>query len=147
MILHIHVCKTLFAKQPARYDDRRLKEYLLFAECPKDCSHHMIAHTHWPLTRYVKLRDAHAPGMPEAFSPPRIAKKTAIYRSRHASRHVRLARPMMHVGIANPALAGNTIPAFPTHAQPVISRIWQKSLWNGSTTHKYAATFTESRVL
>ena len=30
-----------------------------------------------PLTRYVKLRIAHAPGMPWAFSPPLTSKETA----------------------------------------------------------------------
>ena len=57
---------------------------------------------HGPLTRYVKLCVAHAPGMPGTFSPPPTSKETASYRSRHASRHVRNARAVMHVGIANP---------------------------------------------
>ena len=55
---------------------------------------------HVPLTRYVKLRVAHAPGIPGTFSPPLISKETASYRSRHASRHVRHARAVVHVGIA-----------------------------------------------
>ena len=54
-----------------------------------------------PLARYVKLRVAHAPGMPGTFSPPPTSNETAIKRSRHASRHVRDARAVMHVGIAN----------------------------------------------
>ena len=32
---------------------------------------------HGPLARYVKLRVAHAPGMPGTFSPPPISKETA----------------------------------------------------------------------
>ena len=44
---------------------------------------------HGPLTRYVKLRIAHAPGMPGTFPPPQTSKETASLRSRHASRHVR----------------------------------------------------------
>ena len=32
---------------------------------------------HWPLTRYVILRFAHAPGMPGTFSPPPTPKETA----------------------------------------------------------------------
>ena len=36
----------------------------------------------------------------ERFPPPPISKKTASQRSRHASRHVRDARAVMHVGIA-----------------------------------------------
>ena len=58
---------------------------------------------HGPLTKYVKLRIAHVPGMPRTFSPPLTSKETtARLRSRHASRHVRQARAVMHVGIAYP---------------------------------------------
>ena len=52
---------------------------------------------HGPLTRYVKLQVAHAPGMPGKFFPAAVFKGN---RSRHASRHVRDARAVMHVGIA-----------------------------------------------
>ena len=34
-----------------------------------------------PLTRYVKLRVTHAPGMPGTFSPPPTLKEAACYRS------------------------------------------------------------------
>ena len=44
---------------------------------------------HGPHTRYAKLRDTHAPGMPVTFYPSPISKETVSYRSRHASRHVR----------------------------------------------------------
>ena len=54
-----------------------------------------------PLTRYVKLRVAHAPGMPGTFSPPPTSKENASQRTRHPSRHVRDARAVMHVGISN----------------------------------------------
>ena len=40
--------------------------------------------------------------MPGTFSPTPTSKETTIKRSRHASRHVRPARAVMHVGIANP---------------------------------------------
>ena len=33
--------------------------------------------SHGPLTRYVKLRVTHVPGMPGAFSPPPTSKETA----------------------------------------------------------------------
>ena len=59
-----------------------------------------------PLTRYVKLLVAHAPGIPGTFSPPPTSKETASQRSRHASRHVRHARAVMHVGITNPRWRG-----------------------------------------
>ena len=62
---------------------------------------------HGPLTRYVKLRVARAPGMPGTLSPQLASKETASQRSRHASMHVRPARAVMHVGIANPRWRGN----------------------------------------
>ena len=61
---------------------------------------------YWPLTRYVNLRVAHAPGIPGTFSPPPISKETDSYRSRHVSRHVRYARAVMHVGIPKPRWRG-----------------------------------------
>ena len=82
---------------------------------------------HGPLDRYAKSRVAHAPGMPGTFSPPPTSKKTAIWRSRHASRHVRHARAVMHAGIATPRWRGKTLPAFPAHAQLAILRIWQEA--------------------
>ena len=36
-----------------------------------------IGLNHVPLTRYVKLRVAHAPGIPGTFSPPLTSKETA----------------------------------------------------------------------
>ena len=41
-----------------------------------------------------ELRVAHAPGMQETFAP-----SPAVKRYRHASRHVRDARAVMHEGI------------------------------------------------
>ena len=61
-----------------------------------------IAHTHGPVTRYVNLWVAHAPGMPGAFSQPPTSKDTASYRFWYASRHVRDARAVIHVGVSNP---------------------------------------------
>ena len=54
-----------------------------------------------PLTRYEKLRVAHAPGMPGTFSPTPTSNYTASKRSLHTSRHVPHARVVMHGGIAN----------------------------------------------
>ena len=57
---------------------------------------------------------------------------TAGQRSRHASRHVRDKRAVMHTRIANwrfllKSVAGKTFPAFPAHAQPAILRIWHEA--------------------
>ena len=59
-------------------------------------SSHQLTAIHGPLTRYIKLRIAHALGMSETFSPPPTPKQTASYRSRHVSRHVCDARAVMH---------------------------------------------------
>ena len=48
----------------------------------------------------TKLQLAHAPGIPGMFYPP-TSKETASYRSRHALRHMRDARAVMHVSIPN----------------------------------------------
>ena len=45
-------------------------------------------------------------GKPGTFSPPPNSKGTASLRSRYASRHVRHAHAVMHVGIANPRRRG-----------------------------------------
>ena len=65
-----------------------------------------FVYVYGPLARYVKLRVAHAPGMPGTFSQPLTSKKTASYRSRHASRHMRDARSVTHVGMAKPQRRG-----------------------------------------
>ena len=56
---------------------------------------------HGSLTSYVKLRVAHAPGIPGNVFPATDSVKTASHRPRYASRHVRDERAMMHIGIAN----------------------------------------------
>ena len=61
---------------------------------------------HGPLAKYVKLRVAHPPWTSGTFSPSPISKETACWRSRHAPRHVRPARAVMHVGIVNPRWRG-----------------------------------------
>ena len=55
---------------------------------------------HGPLSRYVKLRVAHAPGMPGTFSPSPTSKETTNYPA------CITARAVMHPGIANPRWRG-----------------------------------------
>ena len=59
--------------------------------CFRHCSPFVILmlQQNGALTRYAKLRVAHASGIPGTFSPPLTSKETASQRSRHASRHVR----------------------------------------------------------
>ena len=80
-----------------------------------------------PLTRYVKLRVAHAPGMPGTFFPVtdikgnrELAIPTCI-----TARAWRTCRDTCRDRL--PAMAGKTFPAFPAHAQTSILRIWQEA--------------------
>ena len=66
------------------------------------CSHASLG----PLARYVKLRVAHAPGMPGTFSLSRTSKTTNLW-------------------LASPA----GITARASHAQPASFRIWQEAHW------------------
>ena len=75
---------------------------------------------HGSLTKYVKLRGAHALGMPGTISSRYrgLAIPTCI-----------TARAVMHAGIPNQwfalkSVARETFPAFPAHAQFAILRIW-----------------------
>ena len=86
------------------------------------------------LAKYVKLRVAHAPGIPGTFfPPPRVSDPTCIMAS--ASRD---ARVVMHVGIANYRFPLKSVASknFLAHAQPAIfvsrkmpmlshDRLWQ----------------------
>ena len=93
---------------------------------------------HGPLTRYVKLRIAHAPGMPGTFSPTADFKgncwlATPACITARASRTCRDAcRDRL------PAVAGKTFPAFPAHAhqhfyvsgkRPILTCLSSKALW------------------
>ena len=76
-----------------------LVDYLYTLEtrvCWSPFRYFWIIRHHGPLTRYLTLQVAQAPGIPGTFSPGLKRKP------RHASRHVRHARDVMHVGIANP---------------------------------------------
>ena len=71
-----------------------------------------------PLTRYVKLQVAHAPGMPGTFSPAADFKENRLLAipaciTARAWRTCRDAcRDRLH------AVTGKTFPAFPAHAHP-----------------------------
>ena len=82
---------------------------------------------HGPLTRYVKLRVLHAPGMPGTFSPPaefkwnhQLATPACI-----TARESRTCRDACRDCL--PAVAGKTFPAFPSVCAPAILHIWQEA--------------------
>ena len=71
-----------------------------------------------PLTRYVKLPVAHAPGMPRTF-PPAADFKVNCWLAFPACITVRAWRTCRNAcRDCLPAVAGKTIPAFPAHAYP-----------------------------
>ena len=91
--------------------DRSVDSTAEFKQCWYTTSHVWLRHggdsryrVSRPIARYGKLRVAHALGMPATFSPPTTSNETARLRSLHASWHIRDARAVMHVGIANPRL-------------------------------------------
>ena len=74
--------------------------------CPSGDTHVGEFWRQWASYRRSKLRVAHTLAMPVTFSPSLTSNETASKRSRHAPRHVRHARAVMHVGIANPRWPG-----------------------------------------
>ena len=70
---------------------------ILHSTCCR-CGLRQRTQTGWPWAscQIRKIADAHAPGVSGTFSPA-----TAGKRSRHASRHVRHARAVMHAGVDN----------------------------------------------
>ena len=55
--------------------------FRVLSRCTGLNKRHSCSRIHGPLTRYVKLRVGHAPGMLGTFSPPPTSKKTASKRS------------------------------------------------------------------
>ena len=73
---------------------------------------------HGPLTRYVKLQVAHAPGMPGTFSPTADFKwnRWLAIPACITARAWRTCRDACRD--RSPAVTGKTFPAFPAHAHP-----------------------------
>ena len=79
---------------------------------------------HGPLARYVKLRFAHAPGMPGTFSPSLQVGDPGMHHGTCVT-HV----PWCMSGSLTSSFLWNRrrakpFPSFPAHAQPAILRIW-----------------------
>ena len=83
-----------------------------------------VTQTRWhgPLTTYVKLRVAHAPGKPGTFSRHRLQRKPLFSDHGTCVTHV----PWCISGSLTRS-GGETFPAFPAHAQPAIMPIWQEA--------------------
>ena len=87
---YVHIVEGVIPGQdiPVNYNHiNYINEALVFVvityQICSSCTQLSIHGAYGPLTRYLKLLVAHAPGMPGTFSPP-----PGVKRSRHASRHV-----------------------------------------------------------
>ena len=67
---------------------------------------------------------------PGTFSPPPTSTETVSQRYRHASRHVRHARAMMHVGIDNPRRRGKRSRHSPRMRNPLSYVSGKRSMAN-----------------
>ena len=77
---------------------------------------------HGPLARYVQLHVA--PGMPGMFSLPPWDVDPDMHHGTCVT-HVPWCMPGSLInGVLLKSVAGNTLPAFPAHAQPAILLIW-----------------------
>ena len=99
-------------------------------------------HIYGPLTRYVKLQVAHAPGMPGTFSPAADFKENRLIAipaciTARAWRTCRDAcRDRLH------AVTGKTFPAFPAHAHPQFYVSGKRPMWGS---HLYIAAFSPTQ--
>ena len=106
----------------------------------------ILQRSHGPLARCVNLRVVHAMAMPGTFSPPPPSKETARSRSRDASRYMRHARVVMHVGIANPQWRGN-VPGIPGACATRNFTYLARGQWTQHRYRKHTLNITEMSVL
>ena len=77
-----------------------------------------------PLTRYVTLWVAYAPGLPGTFSPPRLVSDSDMHHGT-CVKHVPWCMPgSLTSGFLWRRWRGKSFPVFPAQAQPAILRIW-----------------------
>ena len=96
-------------------------------------SHH-VDRIYGPLARYVKLRVALKPGMPGMFSPPpQVSDPDMHYRMYRVSWCMqgcvvcRDAYRDRQLAVCFEVGGGETVPAFPEHAQPAILHFWEEA--------------------
>ena len=78
----------------------------------------------WASCQIRKIAGAHAPGMPETFSPLPQVSDPDMHRGTCVT-HVPWCMPgSLTSGFLWSRRVGKTFPAFPAHAQPIILRIW-----------------------
>ena len=77
-----------------------------------------------PLARNVKLRVAHAPGIPGTFSPPPRVSDPDMHHGTCVTHVPWCMLGSLTSGFLWSWRRGKTFPAFPAHAQSAILRIW-----------------------
>ena len=81
----------------------------------------------WASCQIRKIAGAHAPGMPGTFSPPSGTSDPDMHHGTCVT-HVPWCMPGSLTSVFLwSQWRGKTFPAFPAHAQPAISRIWQEA--------------------
>ena len=75
---------------------------------------------HGPLARYVKLRVAHAPGMPGTFSPSSRVSDPDMHHGTCVTHVPWCMSGSLTSGFLWSRWRGKTFPAFPAHAQPAM---------------------------
>ena len=98
----------------------------------------IILFLYGPLARYVKLRVAHAPGMPGAFSPTADFKGNR-YLAIPACITARASRDACRDRL--PAVAGKAFPAFPAHAHPQFYAPGKRPIWQNYFAYNYYLLF------
>ena len=88
------------------------------------CTRYSHSYPNGPIARYVKLRVAHAPGMPGTFSAPPRASDPDMHHGTCVTHVPWCMSGSLTSGLTLKSVAGKLFPVFPAHAQPPILRIW-----------------------
>ena len=116
-----NVSRCFESLSPAFSQRRQVDNYSLMIGSYSQRFHQLActkSHCLGPLTRYVKSRVAHAPGMPGTFSPAAEfkGKRELTIPACITARASRTCRDACRDCL--PAVVGKTFPAFPAHVHP-----------------------------
>ena len=81
----------------------------------------------WASCQIRKIADAHAPGMPETFSPRPPVSDPDMHHSTCVTHVPWCMLGSLTNGFLWSRSRGKTFPAFPAHAQPTTLRIWKEA--------------------
>ena len=112
------ICNTGTLRNNFKWNINKDKDikYLMQNVC-----HYTQASIHGPQNRYVKLRVAHAPGMPGTFSPPPRVGDPGMHHGTCVTWCMPGSQDSVFLWIR---WRKKTFPALPAHAQRSVLRIW-----------------------